>query len=974
MPLKDTSQSYYRRFPLLSLLGIFFCFILFPAGLINLGLEQLFKIREANSRDQIIERMDQALKIAARFNDNDYFAHYLLLKMHDMVFAASDPQKTFALLKGRLQRKYPNAFTFIFWDQNGELIKSLSDETSYSYILRRTYQTLKKASQLMGFWHQETGKLTVGTLADLDKDLKILRNFLGKLLVTYQLKFPWLSGDLGQPLQTSPPGPRSRMWYRINEKFGFLVFINDKFIKSRSGQEYAVAHLKKQFPEFSIHFADYPNFERLFPEALPGQAARLVTSLSRFENLSPIKMEEFEGLLVACEMVSQIRRVACAASSDLIFRADKERFIYLGKLVKVLVPLFFLLAVWFFTRRARLVSLRYKMVALFLYAGGIPILIMGSIGFEYLEQRQQQMVYEAQTRGANVLYRVDENFQLFLENMAAKFNEYCKKLNHKYKEGILEPEILQKLQHFMLSEGAPESFQLFNERGQMLLPDLRETIFSDHTITGQIAAEMIKTINTSDDGFDDRNPALSIKIGLNSIGKKREIFYVGVGINEVYMFFDFLGDGNNYAMVAMLQMFWRLETLQKIYFERHFRRNLAEDKFITTISAYYPQEDSCYPDNADDAELKRLGQQAFLSQIVRKNRINVDEKDFAAVALRGKYLNRISLVFLQPLKQIEQAMQQIQLKIILMILTFLSLSALMFRFLANQFLQPVAELKKAVSSIESRDFSFRLKTDTSKEFYELADTFNITMEALKDLETAKIVQENLLPAGDFMAGNISLKAFSQPFSRVGGDYYDFFSSGGQLCVFIGDVSGHGISAALVMAMAKGTVLLKKPVFERIDSLINDLDQTIFLNRNTGTKEYMTGLLLSIDEVTGSGELINRGHCMPAIVKSGGSSCLSLRCGGLPLGYNAPQRSRKEKFQLEPGDTLCLYTDGLVESLNREKEPLGYEGLMKMLHSSWDPQLEVFMHNFLGNHNKWSVGQDDDQTLILLRRSPEGSET
>ncbi len=194
MQAKEFPQGYFQRFPLISWLGILLCFVLFPAGLINLGLEQLLKIRADNNREEITLKMESALKTVETFSDNEYFSHFLLLEMNRLLLASREPEKTFRRLKDRLQKRYPQTFTFVYWNDRGEMVKELSDETSFGYIIKRTYQFLKRASDLLGSWDETSDQINLVTLSDLEKEAKILRNFLGKLMVIYQLRYPWMSG------------------------------------------------------------------------------------------------------------------------------------------------------------------------------------------------------------------------------------------------------------------------------------------------------------------------------------------------------------------------------------------------------------------------------------------------------------------------------------------------------------------------------------------------------------------------------------------------------------------------------------------------------------------------------------------------------------------------------------------------------------------------------------------------------------
>lgn len=971
MQSKTTSQSYYQRFPVLSFLGFFLCFILFPAGLLNLGLDQLLKTKEENQRKQLQTQMNQALSTIEKYSDNEFFSHFLLLNINNQLLRARDPAATFAKLKAILQKRYPDSFEFIYWNGHGKQIKDLSDEKSYGYIIKRTWQVLKKSSAVLANWDEEAEDVTMGNLNEIDREMKILRNFLGKLLVTYQLRYPWLSGRLGKPLQTAPPGPRSRIWYRINKHFGFLCFINDSFIQSRAGTDYAINQLKKKFPEFKTHVSDFPaTVAGFYPKAEEKIAANLIQALSRFENLSYEKIEKFDETLISCHIINQTQRALCYCPSSLITSADKARFHYLTGALKILLPLLFIVSVWFKTRQNSFVSIRLKMVIIFLYAGGMPMLIMGSIGVEYLEQKKQQLIYQEQSRGINVLYKVDQSFKRFLDDHSQYLRNLVEKKNRRLGQEVLKKESLQKLRREIMQNSNPESIQLYNERGQNLVKDNDKTIFSDYTITSQLAIEMLHAANNVGQTPGNTMISAAQKVTVDSVARKKRIEYVGLGAHELYHYFDLLGEPWKYKSLGILQLFWRIENLQKNFFERFFREKMAGNLNSSgNLCAYYPDQDTVFTDLADIDSIKSLGQQAFLNQVIRQNEIKLSSGDYTIVGLRGLNLNKISILFLLPLNRINQAISKIQWQLAAAAITFSLLALLMFRFLARQFLEPVNEIETAIRSIDRRDFTYRLKINASKEFFALGQTFNNTLETLKDLETAKIVQENLLPAQQFKLGDYELHAFSQPYSKIGGDYYDFFAaSEHDLTVFIGDVSGHGISAALIMAMAKATVIFEKNNFSGLENMIIALDQMIFSNRKSGTREYMTGLGINLDTKTGNLLLINRGHCLPVIIDGPGKIARHVKSGGLPLGYNLSTRNQIIETSLQPGETLCLYTDGMVEAQNTQHQSLGYEGLAQLFIECWKDNPEEFLNRIRQQHLAWSPIPEDDLTTILIRRN------
>lgn len=968
MAYKGHSQSFFQRFPLLFFLGMLICFIIFPAGLINFGLDQLLRTREENSREELNAKMENALKSIATFSDNEFFSHFLLLRTYNLADATDDPIKTLKVLKGKLQKRYPNSFEFIVWDKKGRTIKNLSDENSYKYILKKTYEFLKKASKFYQPDSKERAVLTLKTLAEFEKDLNILRNFLGKLLVSHQLQYPWLSGKYGKPLQTDPPGKRSRIWYRVGKHFGILCFINSDFIKSRAGADYAIAKVKRDFPGFNANISNYPNSEEFYPPVDERISPRLILALSKFENLNPARSEKMGDLIVSCNMINQMQRAVCYGPADREFSADNAKLIYIAKTAKFLFLSLFLLSIWYKTRRVEFVSIKYKLIVLFLYAGGMPMLIMGTIGSEYLEQKKQQLIYQAQNQGINVLRNLDENFQVYLNDRAAYLSSFIQSLNRKYHLKILEPEPLNIIRKELLARLKPESIQVFSEKGQNLIADSIYTIFSDYTLPAQISIGTLKILNTTDNSKMVKDQ-LAEPVAEIASSEKKQIAYVGLGAHELYRYFDFLGEPENHKNVAMLHLYWRLEKLQKHFFEQD-QKKWAKTRLHkgTLIKAYYPLEDAIFPaSSANKDALKSIGQQTFESPILRKKSFEVGSINYTAVAMKGFNLSKIALIYLKPLQEIDNEILSLQKKLLGFSMLILSMTLLMFKFFTNHFLTPITEIKNAIESIGKRDFSFRLAIDAQNEFGELAASFNTTLEALKELETAKIVQENLLPELAINVGKVALLSYSKPFSKIGGDYFDYLLPDQQsLGVFIGDVSGHGISAALVMAMAKAAMICERNNFTNHEKLMGAINHIICLNRKAGNKEYMTGLLVFINSETGSISLINAGHCMPFVVSADGKELRQIRCGGLPLGYDPGRIFKKLDLQLKAGETLILYTDGFAETRNSSGIPLGYEDYCNMARASWNHDLSAFQKNLLQLHEQWSVAQEDDQTFILIR--------
>lgn len=958
-------KGFHTRLPVLSFLGGVFAFMLFPIGIGNLALEQMFKIREKNNRAEIAVHMNHSLRILKRFSDNEFFTHFLLFRLNKHLLSVKDPGGSFEIQKKRLQRKYPGAFSFVFWDEKGNIRKDISDEVQYRYILKKTFAALNMATQIMGNDLRKSRLHSRKNLTDLEEELQLLRPFLGKLLVTDKLRLPLSNEENGRPLQVKPSGPGSYIWYRMNAKFGMLCFIDEKFIKSKAGIDYAIRRLATRFPDFSFHISDFPASARFYPEADSRLVPQLIQALSRFENMGFAEFEEFRNLIVGCEILNQKQRAVCCGSSSLLFRADVEHFKLLGMGLRIFLPLLFVFAVWFQTRCRKIVTVRLKVWIIFMYAGGMPLLILVGVGYGYLDHKKQQMIFAEEIKGANTLYQIDRDFEAFLVEQAKKLNGFCSKINDTYGNRVLRPEILAKIRRKILEMANPDTILVFNEKGESLVEDVDETILTNYSLLGKIAKGMIAAANMSNRVGGAKAFSRLDGIAINNLSKKREIGYVGLGSNELYQFFDFIGEPKKYKNLAMVQLGWRFESLQKDFFSRYCENLYIKDSGVD-LTAFFPGENrGMGKSRIFEGDLKKIVDQTQTDLLV-KTQVFVDSNAYLVVALKGLHLNKIVLLYILPLKKIEQFMDDFKMKIVLLIICFLLLSSLMAKLLVWRLIKPLKNIEKMIENMKNRDFSSRLNLDSCKEFTLISNSFNETFETLRDLEVARIVQENLFPTDVFSRKSFNLSAFSRPFSRIGGDYYDYFPiSENSVCIFIGDVSGHGVAAALIMAMAKAVMTFEKKRFSTAENLINLLDQIIYKNRRVGTKEYMTGLLVILNDDTGELEVINRGHCKPIHISE--PRLEHIECGGVPLGFNMPQKNATVKLFLKPGDLLCLYTDGMAEAKNENGELLGYDGFLKMLEIARQDNNGDLLEKVKVLHQSWSAVQDDDQTVILLKR-------
>jgi len=235
-----------------------------------------------------------------------------------------------------------------------------------------------------------------------------------------------------------------------------------------------------------------------------------------------------------------------------------------------------------------------------------------------------------------------------------------------------------------------------------------------------------------------------------------------------------------------------------------------------------------------------------------------------------------------------------------------------------------------------------------------------------ELELARQIQQNLLRPPPERWHNYRLAAKAETCYEVGGDFYDFMPiSDTAMWVVIADVSGKGISSALVMSTLQATLralLVGVHSFERILERLNGMVMEF-----TGGNHYVTLFLALLDSESPRIHYINAGHNPPLLVHSDGRS-EQLEKGGTVVGLIPNVRYSRAQTEFHQGDRLVLYTDGIVEACNPAGDMFGLEGIRQCLEAC-TPDLppETILARILSGVREFSSGEPstDDQTLIVV---------
>jgi len=239
----------------------------------------------------------------------------------------------------------------------------------------------------------------------------------------------------------------------------------------------------------------------------------------------------------------------------------------------------------------------------------------------------------------------------------------------------------------------------------------------------------------------------------------------------------------------------------------------------------------------------------------------------------------------------------------------------------------------------------------------------------KELEIATRIQSSILP-GEVEVPGLEMAARMLPASTVGGDYYDILPVEGGCWFGIGDVSGHGLDAGLIMMMLQSTIsgLSRYNPKASPRELLNLSNQVLFQNIRKRLKrdDYITLALLRYSE---DGEVVVAGaHEELLLYRAREGRCERLETRGAWIGAmrSIERFTVDTRFHLEPGDALLLYTDGLTEARNTAGEMFGLDRLAAEFERACQGTVAQIADQLVGAVAQWSESPQDDRTVLVLR--------
>jgi hypothetical protein len=236
-----------------------------------------------------------------------------------------------------------------------------------------------------------------------------------------------------------------------------------------------------------------------------------------------------------------------------------------------------------------------------------------------------------------------------------------------------------------------------------------------------------------------------------------------------------------------------------------------------------------------------------------------------------------------------------------------------------------------------------------------------------ELETARRIQSSILPDLPPRLAGVDIAHAYLPASEVGGDFYDVLAlEDGRLAIAVGDVAGHGVSSGLIMAMAKSALAVQVTFNPDVAAVFNTLNRTVY---QTARKRLLATLCYALLDPRQL-ELVfaSAGHLFPYRINAAGR-VEALESVAYPLGVRGELNVVARTARLAPGDTLFLFSDGLIEARREGSDDLfGFDRLEASLASHAGRGVEGLRDGVLSDVTRFTANapREDDQTILVLR--------
>ncbi|RCK78858.1 MAG: Serine phosphatase RsbU, regulator of sigma subunit [Candidatus Ozemobacter sibiricus] len=980
-----------------------FCFLVFPGILLVTATDHLLKVVAERQRLATLGRLEARLNRLDPYKRDVFFFHDRLRRAWEDAVTSPDPVRRMAVWRRRLQRAFPGGLQFVVWDGRGRLQEALTDIRGWRYVLTRVWTSLR-ALTIAG--RQDPAIDPLG-LPEVAEQIKLLRSVLGGFLVPWHLRLPFLPDPLGSVILADFRPDRSHCWFRVDDRLGVLVFLRWDLLHRQCGLRWQTRRLNARlpagegtgfaFPEGQERAGASHRPRQIFTR--PGMAwqSEIELALAAFDNTAE-PFQETAHLLLAIRPLEAGRHAFAWVLRERALpdpRLVRQR-VHLGL---ALLALPWLWGAWSSWRGRPLpyLSLRWQLVGVFLYANGLPLLVLGFIGHDYLQNQRATWREQVRLQGTRLLRACDARFPTIAEELTERLRVGLHRLDLRKMPNALSDAMRARLAR-CLAACSPTEFYVVSSQSRIVMSHLTEGRAGPRYPTTHlrvIGRDFLRFFNGELIDIEQGNRAYSaqgIPTHLESV-LNSALEYLGrvhrmrFGDAPKWCFWEVLGPLERGQADHILFVFWSEARMQELFLRQILPRlspsatafrvaaRLSDGRLVRSARCPWPrQARRVFPASGElPTDLLELP--------------DASGTVWLGTGFRGQAMPEVTLGAFLPRHVVEERVDALRRRLLLFGLGSLVLTLVIGQLLARQFLGPLGWFAAAARHIAARQFRFRLPAFDRDELGHLGDSLNRTLVSLEELDLGKVVQGSLLPGERFCHGGFICCGRSEPVTDLGGDLFDFFTAGENGCgVLVGDVAGHGVPAALMMAFAKAGVALAEASRTDPQMLLRSLHRLFRANQEAHRRPAvarraashgqpslmhrpMTMLCAVGDGHTGQVTLANAGHCYPLLVRATDRAATYLEIAGAPIGAVRTPRVGTLRLALAPGDRLILYTDGFIEARNAQGEIFGFPRFREAVAAAHEADPERMVAAIWNALRGWAPTAEDDLTLVIMQRAP-----
>ncbi len=653
--------------------------------------------------------------------------------------------------------------------------------------------------------------------------------------------------------------------------------------------------------------------------------------------------------------------------------APYQKLLNMGRLI--LACCLAAILIFFLTARAQaILSLKRLVISLFFASSFVPLSAIAFTSIENIDVYRQIHTNKLRAAKEETLRNIIQNFSSHASDMSQKLMAMTSDPGN----GNQDPKTIKMAD--TISEAFPEArIYLRNAAGETIFSNAveispgRETVMKSlaRRMVERFAPERIDEVKYNGNIFAD-SMVRKDDMGFGTlINYPNRIQLVGTGNTELLLFFRMIPQGKSRCAVVLLE-FSTIETLKRYLAAIQSRPSIAENISLQ-ISAFYPKgfRWTLPPLQKHEKTVLTLAQIAAATGKAQFQHI-LPENLFA-LSIPSSELSGNCLTAFCSAEPLDENIFLIKQRIAIGSLLAIFLVAAIGLWLSRQLITPLQNLEKGIVALSERRFETRIPAPPGKdELTQLFHAFNDMMAESYDMQIAHNVQEGLVPAKFPDIEGYSNHGLLRAASDLGGDCLDCFTlPDGNLLFLVGDITGHGVGSALIMAFARavtfhwsmGAELSPANLTDQIDSML----------RKNLTERMFMGIICGVLNLkTHVAEIVTKGHIYPLIIRADGSK----EWRGMPaypLGIGKQQPAETCSVSFGEGDSILCITDGFLESYNRNLRAIGFDGVEVWASEHFSSDAKEWVENLEKQFRAWcDDNQSDDISIFAINRLKEGS--